>query len=175
MRRILFVFLMLVPVMVSEANTTESELLSSDPLLVSKADFVIVKKSDQKMTLTRNGRVLREYRISLGKNPVGHKQQEGDYRTPEGVYVLDFKNPDSEFYKAIHISYPNSLDRKNASRLGVDPGGDIMIHGQKNGYEEYTGVMQQMNWTDGCIAVKNSEMDEIWDAVEVGTLIRIQP
>ena len=170
MHRILFVLITLILAMIPLAHAAESS-----PLSYVKADFVIVKKSDQKMLLTHRGRVIREYHIALGKNPVGHKQQEGDFRTPEGIYVLDLKKSDSDFYKAIRISYPNSLDRRNADLMGVDPGGDIMIHGQKNGYEDFSHITQEMNWTDGCIAVKNTEMDEIWEAVEVGTLIRIQP
>ncbi|MFW5936693.1 MAG: L,D-transpeptidase family protein, partial [Desulfosalsimonas sp.] len=114
--------------------------------------------------------------VALGGNPRGHKQQEGDGRTPEGLYVLDYKNPNSEFYKSIHISYPNADDRKTARELGVSPGGAIMIHGQKNGADRLsTEIIQLFNWTDGCIAVTNSAMDEIWQAVDINTPIRIKP
>lgn len=118
---------------------------------------------------------IKRYKIVLGGNPVGHKQQEGDQRTPEGNYILDYKKSDSSFYKAIHVSYPNVKDKKHAKQLGVNPGGFIMIHGQKNGFGWISSLAQQFDWTDGCIAVKNYEMDKIWDAVDVGTPIQINP
>ena len=113
--------------------------------------------------------------MAFGDNPVGHKQQEGDERTPEGKYILDYKKDDSSFYKAIHISYPNKDDIESAKKKGVSPGGFIMIHGQKNGYGWAAWITQYFNWTDGCIAVTNSEMDEIWEAVDIGTPIEIKP
>jgi murein L,D-transpeptidase YafK len=140
-----------------------------------KADLVIVHKSAAKLTLKQGNQVVKEYAVVFGAQPVGHKQQAGDERTPEGRYLLDYKNEKSAFYKAIHISYPNEADIKRARSLGVDPGGDIMIHGQKNGFGWLAFIMQWFNWTDGCIAVKNSEMDEIWQAVDAGTPIDILP
>jgi murein L,D-transpeptidase YafK len=134
-----------------------------------KADLVLVKKSERKMYLIKNDKPFREYKVAFGANPEGHKQQEGDERTPEGRYILDYKKSASSFYKAIHISYPNEQDKKRAKEKGVNPGGLIMIHGQKNGFT------QSFNWTDGCIAVKNIEMDEIWTSVNVGTPIIIKP
>ncbi len=127
------------------------------------------------MLLMKNDKEFRRYNISLGGNPIGHKLQEGDQRTPEGNYVLDYKKSNSSFYKAIHVSYPNVEDKKRAKRLGVNPGGFIMIHGQKNGFEWLSILARLFDWTDGCIAVKNFEMDEIWDAVDVGTPIQINP
>lgn len=138
-------------------------------------DYVLVKKSEGKMYLLADKQVLREYRIALGANPNGHKQREGDERTPEGAYILDFKKADSNFFKAIHISYPNAADRARAQAAKVDPGGQIMIHGQKNGYGRFARINQRFNWTDGCIAVTNAEMEEIWRLVEVGTPIVIRP
>ncbi len=138
-------------------------------------DYVLVRKSEGKMYLLADKQVLREYRIALGANPKGHKQREGDERTPEGAYILDFKNADSNFFKAIHISYPNAADRARARAAKVDPGGQIMIHGQKNGYGRFARITQRVNWTDGCIAVTNAEMEEIWRLVEVGTPIVIRP
>lgn len=140
-----------------------------------KVDLVIVQKKDRVILLMKNGKEFRRYTISLGGNPIGHKLQEGDQRTPEGNYILDYKKSDSSFYKAIHVSYPNIEDKKQAKQLGVNPGGFIMIHGQKNGFGWLSGLAQQFDWTDGCIAVKNAEMDEIWDAVDVGTPIQINP
>lgn len=147
------------------------------PALASEGmvDYVLVKKSEGKMYLLADKQVLREYRIALGANPKGHKQREGDERTPEGAYILDFKKADSNFFKAIHISYPDAADRARARAAKVDPGGQIMIHGQKNGYGRFAHVTQRFNWTDGCIAVTNAEMKEIWQMVEVGTPIVIRP
>ena len=121
------------------------------------------------------GKTIKEYNAVFGANPKGHKQKQGDERTPEGNYTLDFKKADSAFHKAIHVSYPNKRDIERAKAAGVDPGGDIMIHGQKNGFGWLSWISQWFNWTDGCIAVTNAEMDEIWDLVKVGTHIEIQP
>ncbi len=140
-----------------------------------KADLVVVDKSHAKLFLKKQGKVLKEFHVVFGENPKGHKQQEGDERTPEGRYILDFKNPDSRFYKSIHISYPNEQDKARAKAAGVDPGGLIMIHGQKNELGLFANVVQNFNWTDGCIAVTNPEMDEIWNAVDEGTPIEILP
>lgn len=140
-----------------------------------KADMVLIVKSESRLFLKKNGKVLKIYHVALGGNPIGHKQQEGDERTPEGKYMLDFKKEDSRFYKSIHISYPNEFDKKRAQKRGVSPGGQIMIHGQKNGFGWLSWITQLFNWTDGCIAVSNSAMDEIWEAVDVGTPIEIRP
>lgn len=129
------------------------------------------------MDLLIDNQPVRSYRISLGENPVGHKQREGDERTPEGDYLLDWRNPNSSFYKSIHISYPNAQDRARALGRGLNPGGMIMIHGRPNWLtspvvaREYDGA----DWTDGCIAVTNEEMEEIWQLVADGTPIRILP
>jgi murein L,D-transpeptidase YafK len=152
--------------------------LSLAPVTVSaiqKADFVVVVKSQEKLFLIKEDKIIKSYKVVFGANPIGHKVQEGDERTPEGHYILDYKNSKSAFYKAIRISYPNEQDRKQAAQRGVDPGGQIMIHGQKNGYGWMAPVLQNINWTDGCIAVSNHDMDEIWKAVDVGTPIVIKP
>lgn len=138
------------------------------------ADRVLVDKSDEKLYLLKEGVVIAQYSVSFGANPKGHKQQEGDERTPEGSYILDYKKKDSTFYRAIHISYPNEEDRKSAAERGVDPGGAIMIHGQRNWLGWLSFITQRFNWTDGCIAVTNGEMDEIWDSVPVNTPIEIR-
>jgi len=140
-----------------------------------KADTVLVVKSAYKLYLRKNGRSFKEFDVRFGGNPKGHKLREGDERTPEGKYVLDFKNENSAFYKSIRISYPNEADRQRAAQLKVDPGGAIMIHGLKNGEERYAWLYKRYDWTEGCIAVTNREMDEIWQAVEVGTPIEIRP
>jgi murein L,D-transpeptidase YafK len=137
------------------------------------ADLVIVNKSRRELYLSKNGKVFRTYHISLGANPKGHKVQEGDEKTPEGDYILDYKKPNSSFFKAIHISYPNKKDIKKAKHLGVSPGGFIMIHGQKNHFEWLSFLTQKFDWTNGCIAVTNEEMKEIWQSVNVPTPIKI--
>ena len=150
-------------------------LLSLNASSSTKADKVIVEKSQAKLLLMYQGKVINEYHVAFGAEPKGHKKQEGDERTPEGEYVLDYKKSNSSFYKAIHISYPNEQDKLNAKKLGVNPGGMIMIHGQKNGFGLFSFITQKFNWTNGCIAVTNLEMDEIWDAVDENTPIEIRP
>ncbi|HPF78206.1 MAG TPA: L,D-transpeptidase family protein [Alphaproteobacteria bacterium] len=140
-----------------------------------KADLVVVKKSKNKMYLMQDDKVLRSYNIALGGNPVGHKVQEGDQRTPEGVYMLNYKNTKSKFYKSINIDYPNEQDIARAKLRGVDPGDDIVIHGLPNELGDIRGPIEPLNWTNGCIGVRNYEMDEIWQLVEVDTPIEILP
>lgn len=140
---------------------------------IDKADSVLVDKSEARLYLIRDGVPFREYHVAFGANPKGHKREEGDERTPEGKYTLDYKKDDSAFYKAIHISYPNENDTRLAEARGVSPGGFIMIHGQKNGLGWLSIISQRFNWTNGCIAVKNREMDEIWQSVDAGTPIEI--
>jgi murein L,D-transpeptidase YafK len=137
--------------------------------------MVLVIKFESKLYLKKNGKTLEEYHVAFGANPKGHKQQEGDERTPEGKYILDYKKEDSSFYKSIHITYPNEADRKSAEESGVNPGGFIMIHGQKNGLGWLSFITQRFNWTDGGIAVSNIAIDEIWQAVDVRTPIEIKP
>ncbi|GIU15281.1 hypothetical protein TUM4445_23610 [Shewanella sp. MBTL60-112-B2] len=140
-----------------------------------KADLVIVTKSEASMAILRQGKVLKKYRIAMGDNPVGHKLTEGDQRTPEGRYILDYKKSDSAYYRAIHISYPNDEDKLRADALGISPGGQIMIHGENPNSSLTPEEAQMYNWTDGCIAITNAEMDELWRAIEPGTPIEIWP
>jgi murein L,D-transpeptidase YafK len=141
----------------------------------SSVDFVRVVKSERKLILFSEGKVVQEFKIALGGNPVGHKQQEGDLRTPEGSYILDYKKSDSAFYKAIHISYPNEHDIAAAKQRGVRPGGRIMIHGQKKRAGRFAFLSEFVDWTKGCIALKNEEMDVLWDLIAEGTKIEILP
>ena len=150
-------------------------LIPSLSYVVEKADSVLVVKSESKLYLIKDSKEFKKYHVSFGANPRGHKLQEGDKRTPEGKYILDYKKTDSAFYKSIHISYPNELDRKKAQEKGVNPGGAIMIHGQKNGLGWLYFISRYFNWTNGCIALSNKDMDEVWDAVDVGTPIEIKP
>ena len=127
------------------------------------------------MQLLRAGEVLREYKIALGGNPVGPKQQRGDRRTPEGKYVLDWRNQDSAYHRSIHVSYPNDEDVRRAADMGVHPGSGIMIHGLPNGEGWIGKAHVGMDWTRGCIAVTDQEMDEIWELVDDCTPIEIRP
>lgn len=138
-------------------------------------DLVRVAKSERRLELVSGDKVVRSYAVALGASPVGHKGQEGDERTPEGRYVLDWRNPGSGYYRSIHVSYPNADDVAAAKRAGVDPGGMIMIHGQPNGYGWWSWLVQMFDWTNGCIAVTDEEMAEIWQMVEDGTPIEINP
>ncbi|MEQ1629968.1 MAG: L,D-transpeptidase family protein [Gallionella sp.] len=138
-------------------------------------DLVRVLKSEHKLQLISVGKVTREFDVALGGQPIGHKLQEGDGRTPEGFYTLDYKKSDSAFYRALHISYPNSLDIAAAKARGVSPGGAIMIHGQKNGLGWLSFISQGFDWTNGCIALTNSDMDIVWGEVNEGTKIEIKP
>ncbi len=142
------------------------------------AERVVVDKSERKLYLLRGGTAYREYAVSLGGVPKGPKQRVGDLKTPEGSYTLDWRNPRSRFYKSIHISYPSTEDRMRAERRGVDPGGNIMLHG-----EHYNPAMkrtlrrarERRDWTEGCIALHNEHIDEIWREVADGTPIDIRP
>ena len=140
-----------------------------------KADRVIISKSGSTLYLYRAQKLLVSYPVVFGRNPEGHKEREGDGRTPEGQYILDYKKSDSAFHKAIHISYPNKKDREKAKKLGVQPGGSIMIHGQKNGLGWTYFISRHFNWTNGCIALSNTNMDSLWESVEAGTVIEIRP
>ncbi|MGA3223343.1 MAG: L,D-transpeptidase family protein [Acidobacteriaceae bacterium] len=146
---------------------------TAPPLRASAvADKVLVLKRQRKLYLIQGSKVLKRYSVSLGGHPIGPKIREGDRKTPEGKYVLDWHNSESQFYKSIHISYPNATDLSRAKKLDVSPGGDLFIHGQPN---EFSAPGKQPgDWTDGCIAVSNEEMDEIWRAVADGTPIEIK-
>ena len=141
------------------------------------ADKVVVKKAERRLYLVKKEKPFRTYKISLGFQPVGHKQRQGDGRTPEGRYYLDWRNPGSKFRKSLHVSYPNYKDRLHAERLGADPGGMIMIHGQPNGgrYTELREAISKEDWTQGCIAVSDMAIDEIWEYTRDGTPIEILP
>ncbi len=140
-----------------------------------KVDRVIVLKSQRKLALMRGEEVLRIYSVALGRYPNGHKQSAGDSRTPEGSYVLDRRLTNSQFHRAIHISYPNPRDVAEARRRGDDPGGSIMIHGLPKDWSAGALNHPKLDWTQGCIAVTNQEMDEIWRLVADGTPIEIDP
>jgi murein L,D-transpeptidase YafK len=140
-----------------------------------QADHVVVIKGARTLTLMRQGKMIKTYKISLGREPLGHKEKAGDSKTPEGDYLIDGRNPHSKFHLALHISYPSSQDKMQAERGGRAPGGAIMIHGRPNWTGWIRSLYEDRDWTDGCIAVSNAEMDEIWSAVPDGTPVSILP
>ena len=139
-----------------------------------KANRILVDKSERTLVLFADSRPIRTYPISLGLNPRGHKRFEGDKRTPEGIYLIDGKNPNSAYHLSLHISYPNEQDVRVARERGWDPGGMIMIHGLPTGLIKASSKYE-VDWTDGCIAVSNAAIEEIWQLVDEGTLIEIMP
>lgn len=136
---------------------------------------MIVFKEERTLQLMNAGKVFKTFKVALGGDPLGPKTRRGDHKTPEGTYILDSRNLRSKFYKSIHISYPNAQDRAAARKNGVSPGGDVFIHGLPNGYGWIGARHRLKDWTDGCIAVTDQEMDEIWRAVPNGTPIEIHP
>jgi len=139
------------------------------------ADKVVIEKGARQLHLLRKGKIFRTFEIALGMAPVGDKKQEGDFKTPEGNYLLDARNPNSEFFLSIHVSYPNLTDRREAASEGVDPGGAIMIHGQPNEPTRSEAYYRTQDWTNGCIAVSNSDMIDIWLMTGENTPIEIKP
>jgi murein L,D-transpeptidase YafK len=140
-----------------------------------KADSILILKKDHVMELLAGGKVIRTYKVALGRGGLAAKEKEGDGRTPEGHYVIDSKNAASHYHKALHISYPNAEDHKRAEKLGVAPGGAIMIHGLPNNVSWLGASHRLYDWTHGCVAVTDAEIDEIWNMVPVGTPVEIRP
>ena len=140
-----------------------------------QANRIVIQKAKRQMDLFSHGKVLRSYKVSLGRNPVGAKTRQGDMRTPEGLYTIDARYAQSEYHRALHISYPNAANRARARKLGVDPGGDILIHGLPNGLGYIGKAHRLWDWTRGCIAVTNGEIDEIFRLVPNGTVVEIRP
>lgn len=138
-------------------------------------DRVLDEKAARKLSILRQGRVIKSYRIALGHNPVGAKQEEGDMKTPEGIYQIDTRNPKSDYHLALHISYPSAEDSARAAARGVNAGFDIMIHGLPNGNGWIGPAHLASDWTAGCIAVTDEEIEELWRAIPDGTTIEIRP
>lgn len=149
--------------------------MNSRPKTEVMADHILVEKNKRKLTLFADGEVLKSYRISLGREPTGDKIRAGDNRTPEGFYYIDYRINESDFHKALHISYPNGYDKFKARQIGADPGGNIMLHGLKNNDRNIAYYHGYFDWTKGCIAVTNAEIEEIWKIVPNGTSIEIRP
>jgi murein L,D-transpeptidase YafK len=142
---------------------------------VKNVDSIVVEKSLRRLTIYYRQEKLKSYQVALGHNPVGDKQYQGDMRTPEGLYKIESKNPNSAFHKNLGISYPSDADRADAKRLGKPPGGDIKIHGLQNGYGYIGKAHLLRDWTYGCIALTDEEVDELYAATPVGTTILILP
>ena len=139
------------------------------------ADEVIIDKSDRELYLLNEGEIFRTFKIALGIRPQGDKKKEGDFKTPEGRYLLDMRNPNSEYFLSIHVSYPNATDRREANQKGLQPGGAIMIHGQPNVPSRSETYYRTQDWTNGCIAVSNSDIIDIWLMIGDNTPIEIRP
>jgi murein L,D-transpeptidase YafK len=142
---------------------------------LGQVDRVVVLKAERRLMLYAGAERIATYRVALGSDPTGHKTFRGDSRTPEGLYALDYRNDDSQFYRSIHVSYPNDADRAAAVEADVPAGGNVMIHGLPDGNGWIGPVFNLRDWTDGCIAVSNRELEEIWRAVPDGTPIEIRP
>ncbi len=138
-------------------------------------DKIVVTKHTRKLDLISNNRIIKSYKISLGRVPKGHKEYEGDKKTPEGLYIINDKNPNSGYYKNLGISYPNEFDKKHADSIGKSPGGLIKIHGIKNGFGWIGRFHLLFDWTLGCIAMTDKEIDELYENVKIGTPIEIKP
>ena len=134
-----------------------------------------MEKAARTLTLYRGQDVIRRYDVSLGFAPEGDKQRQGDGKTPEGAYLIDYRNPNSAYHLSLHINYPSPADRAEAEARGEDPGGEIFIHGLPNGYGALIELFQGRDWTAGCIAVSNAEIEEIWSLTPNGTPIEILP
>jgi murein L,D-transpeptidase YafK len=140
-----------------------------------RPDRILVVKSRHEMSLLQGGRVLKTYAVSLGRSPIGPKTRTGDHKTPEGLYLVDWRNPNSKFHLSLHISYPAPRDSARAHQEGVEPGGDIMIHGLPNRLWWLGRFHRFVDWTDGCVAVTDSEIDQLWRTVPDRTPIEIRP
>lgn len=141
----------------------------------TEAERIVIDKSSRSLTLIRKDKVERTFPIVLGGNPVGHKTEKGDLKTPEGEYFINYKNLNSRYYLSVRISYPNDKDLQRARTLGVQPGGNIMIHGLPNNARPPYSRYLNEDWTEGCIAVSNQAMQEIWLAVRENTPVEIRP
>lgn len=168
-------FLWLLPILASLAAAGLAHAQNGSAPAHEMADRILVEKSERKMYLLKAGRVLREFDIALGLAPRGHKQRAGDFKTPEGLYWIEARNTASDYFLSLKISYPNEQDRARAQALDVSPGGQIMIHGQPNEPRYDENWYKYGDWTDGCIAVSNSDMIDIWLMTEVPTPIEIRP
>ncbi|MGB8259019.1 MAG: L,D-transpeptidase family protein [Terracidiphilus sp.] len=162
-------------VVLAAALTAQAQNTPQKPAPRQQADSIVILKRDHVMQLLAAGKVIRTYKVALGQGGLEPKRQEGDARTPEGHYIIDSRTATSHYHKGLHVSYPNAEDRARAAKLGVSPGGAIMIHGLPNG-KGWVGAGHRLyDWTLGCIAVTDEEIDEIWELAPVGTPVEIRP
>jgi len=154
-----------------QTETLEQKIFA---LRTEPADKILIEKKERRLRLFSRGEVIKTYKIALGGNPVGPKERQGDNKTPEGTYIIDSRNSNSGYHLSLHISYPNEKDKMRAKELGVSPGGDIMIHGIKNGLSWVGASHADLDWTKGCIAVTDEEMEEIYELVPNGTIVEIR-
>lgn len=138
-------------------------------------DQLLIHKAERRLEVISDGQVIKQYRISLGRQPVGHKQQQGDQRTPEGIYRIDWRHQSPQFNLSLHLDYPSLKDRAAAYKRGVDPGDMIMIHGTPTNAAYPEWFFKGLDWTDGCIALSNTDMRALWELVPDGTLVEIRP
>jgi len=157
-----------------QTETLEQKVFSY-AIQIGPADKILIEKRERRLTLISKGEVLKTYKIALGGDPKGPKERQGDNKTPEGTYFIDSRNKDSQYHLSLHISYPNENDKMRAKELGVSPGGNIMIHGIKNGFSWVGDSHAEVDWTKGCIAVTNEEIEEIERLVPNGTIVEIRP
>jgi outer membrane protein assembly factor BamD (BamD/ComL family) len=155
-----------------QIKTLEQKIFA---LHTESADKVLIEKKERRLTLLSKDEVIKTYKIALGGDPIGPKERQGDNKTPEGTYIIDSRNSNSGYHLSLHISYPNEKDKMRAKELGVLPGGDIMIHGIKNGLAWAGALHAGIDWTKGCIAVTDEEMEEIYKLVPNGTIVEIRP
>jgi murein L,D-transpeptidase YafK len=172
--KLLLVFLLLLCLLAM--GVAAAAYLNFDPLpRDAVADRILVEKSARRLTLMRNGNALKTYRVALGRAPIGAKEYEGDQRTPEGIYSIDFHKPDSDYHLALHISYPEQRDIDQAAAQGLSAGSDIMIHGLPNGRGWLGRFHRRSDWTAGCVAVADFEIEEIYRIVPDGTPVELRP
>jgi len=164
-----FLMLLFIPLIPAQAGSENVDKVDWT------ADYILVSKAAKELTLYAGVKRIKTYKVALGRDPVGHKVRQGDRKTPEGIYFIDARNENSKYHLALHISYPDAIDDYKARNLGSSPGGGIMIHGTGDEYEWMGKLHASINWTDGCIAVTNKEIEEIWELVPDGTLIEIRP
>jgi murein L,D-transpeptidase YafK len=160
---------------VQQAALSQPPMADWQKLATPKADRIVVFKSQRRLELRRGGELIRAYHIALGPHPIGPKVERGDGKTPEGTYFIDRRNPASEYHLSMHISYPQTADLKRATALNVDPGANILIHGEPNILNHEGKANLLKDWTAGCIALHNTDMDEVWRMTEDGVTVEIHP
>jgi len=138
-------------------------------------DRILIEKAARKLSIFRDGKTIKTYQVALGRNPTGPKEEEGDMKTPEGIYTIDYRNPNSDYHLALHISYPSPEDAARAAQRGVNAGFDIMIHGLPNGMGWMGALHRRRDWTAGCVALTDEEIEELWRATPDGTTVEIRP